>query len=101
MTSPIQASWRRVIENWPRHREKVRYLFVGGWNTLVWYGTFALFYYLLRDRLAIPVILAMAYLIASVNGSLGFRYLVFTPVRHSVASSCATRPYTCRSWPQT
>lgn len=62
-----------------RHGDKLRYLVVGGWNTLVFNGLFALLYALLQEALAPSVILLIAYLIASVNGYLSFRYLVFAP----------------------
>jgi putative flippase GtrA len=75
---------RSALRNWPRHRQKVRYLLVGGWNTLVWYACFALFYYLLQKRLPPSAILVIAYAVASMNGYLTFRYLVFAPVRHPV-----------------
>jgi putative flippase GtrA len=80
----MHALRRWALQNWPRHREKVMYLVVGGWNTLVSYGCFALLYYLLQQRLAPSAILVLAYLLASVNGYLTFRYLVFVPVRHPV-----------------
>ena len=60
------------------------HLVVGGWDSLFAYGCFSVLYYLLNDRLAPSVILAIAYAVASVNGHLTFRYLVFTPVRHPV-----------------
>jgi len=78
----MQTLWQWAVQNWPRHRQKVLYLVVGGWNTLIAYGSFALLYYLLHDRLAPSVILTIAYAVASVNGYLTFRFLVFTPVRH-------------------
>jgi putative flippase GtrA len=80
----MQAINRWVFRNWPRHREKVMYLVVGGWNSFVAYGCFSVLYYLLNDRLAPSVILTIAYAVASVNGYLTFRYFVFTPVRHPV-----------------
>ena len=80
----MQTLWQWAVQNWPRHRQKVLYLVVGGWNTLIAYGSFALLYYLLHDRLAPSVILAIGYAAASVNGYLTFRYIVFTPVRHPV-----------------
>jgi putative flippase GtrA len=80
----MHAFRRRVARYWPRHREKARYLVVGGWNTLVWYGCFALFYHVLQQRLAPSAILGLAYVVASMEGYLAFRYLVFTPVRHQV-----------------
>jgi putative flippase GtrA len=60
------------------------YLVVGAWNSVVAYGCFAVLYYLLNDRLVPSVILVLAYAVASVNGYLTFRYLVFTPVRNAL-----------------
>jgi len=60
------------------------YLIVGGWNSVFAYGSFFGLYFLLNERLAPSVILAIAYAISSVNGYLTFRCLVFTPVRHPV-----------------
>jgi putative flippase GtrA len=78
------AGRRFVARFWPRHGDKVRYLVVGGWNTLIFNGLFALLYFLLQEDLPPSAILVMAYLIASVNGFLSFRYLVFAPVGHPV-----------------
>ena len=75
---------RFILKYWPRHREKVMYLVVGAWNTLITYGCFSLLYCLLHERLASWVIVAIAYAVASVNGILTFRYLVFAPVTHPV-----------------
>jgi putative flippase GtrA len=60
----------------------VVYLLVGGWNSVVAYASFFLLYFLIGDRLPPSVVLAIAYLLASVNGYLTFRYFVFKPVRH-------------------
>jgi putative flippase GtrA len=64
---------------WVRHREKVLYIVVGGWNTLFQYGAFALCWYLLHGRLHPALILLIAYGIASINGFIGFRHIVFGP----------------------
>ncbi|MEI6724945.1 MAG: GtrA family protein [Actinomycetes bacterium] len=56
------------------------YLIVGAWNTFFAYSCFALLYYLLHDHLGPVAILAIAYVIPSLNGYLSFRYLVFRPV---------------------
>ena len=64
------------------HREKLLYLVVGGWNTLFQYGVFSLCWYLLSPHLGPIPILLISYLIASANGFLGFRYIVFKPKRH-------------------
>jgi putative flippase GtrA len=75
---------RWAVRNWPRHREKVMYLIVGGWNSFFVYACFSVLYFLLNEHLAPSAILAIAYVVASVNGYLTFRYLVFSPVRHPV-----------------
>jgi putative flippase GtrA len=77
----MDALRRWALRNWPRHRQKAMYLVVGGWNSFFAYGCFSVLYYLLNYRLAPSVILAIAYAVASVNGYLTFRYLVFTPAR--------------------
>ncbi len=60
------------------------YLVVGGWNTLFTYLTFSLLYYLLHTSVYPSLILALSYVISSINGFISFRYLVFKPVRHPV-----------------
>jgi putative flippase GtrA len=64
------------------HREKILYLFVGGWNTLFTYISFVVLFYLLNPYLHPSVILVLGYLVASVNGFIGFRYIVFGPAGH-------------------
>jgi len=64
------------------HREKLLYLIVGGWNTLFQYGVFSLCWYLLSPVWPPTPILLISYVIGSVNGFLGFRYIVFKPTRH-------------------
>jgi putative flippase GtrA len=80
----MQATSRWIVRNWPRHREKVMYLLVGGWNSFFAYACFSTLYFLLNARLAPSLILALAYAVSSVNGYVTFRYLVFKPVRHPV-----------------
>ena len=67
---------------WGNHREKVLYLVVGAWNTLFQYGCFSLCYYLLQDDVYPSLIILIAYLIGSVNGFIGFRYVVFRSQGH-------------------
>jgi putative flippase GtrA len=64
------------------HKQKILFLLVGGWNTAFQYGVFALCWYLLGSHLHSVLVLLISYLIASVNGFLGFRYVVFGPARH-------------------
>jgi putative flippase GtrA len=59
------------------HREKILYLVVGGWNTLFQYGVFSLCWYLLSPYWPPVPILLLSYVIGSVNGFLGFRFIVF------------------------
>ncbi len=67
------------------HREKILYLVVGGWNTLFQYLSFSLLYYLLHAHVYSSVILAMSYVLSSVNGFLGFRYVVFQSKGHPIS----------------
>jgi putative flippase GtrA len=70
---------------WQDHREKVLYLVVGAWNTLFSYACFSLLYYLLNEHVFSSVILVASYVLASINGFLGFRYIVFQSRGHPVA----------------
>jgi putative flippase GtrA len=67
--------WLQVV--WSRHRDKILYLVVGGWNTLFTWVSFSVLYYLLHTTLYASVILLLSYAVASLNGFLGFRYIVF------------------------
>ena len=80
--SPVAALRRWTVRYWPRHREKVMYLIVGGWNTFFAYGCFSLLYHFLHESLSPSAILGISYAISSVNGFLTFRYLVFSPATH-------------------
>jgi putative flippase GtrA len=73
---------RLVLGAWRRYRQQILYLVVGGWNTAFTYTCFSLLYYLLHASVYPSIILALTYVIASVNGFVCFRYLVFKPVRH-------------------
>ena len=73
------AAVQRVVRV---HREKVLYLVVGGWNTLFQFVSFSLLYYLLQDYLHPSVILFLSYALGSINGFLGFRYIVFRTQGH-------------------
>jgi len=75
---PVKASrWL-----WRAHRERVLYLLVGVWNTLFAYGCFALCYYLLHDYVFSSLIVLITYVFGSVNGFIGFRYVVFRSGQH-------------------
>lgn len=70
---------------WRAHREKILYLVVGAWNTLFQYLSFSLLYYLLHDHVFSSVILLMSYVLSSINGFLGFRYVVFQSRGHPLS----------------
>jgi putative flippase GtrA len=67
---------------WRGHRERILYLVVGAWNVLFQYVVFSLLWHFLNDGLHPDVILLLATLIGSINGFLGFRYIVFAPTGH-------------------
>jgi putative flippase GtrA len=73
---------RAILQLYRTHREKVLYLIVGAWNTAFQYGVFVVCWYFLSPHLHPVPILCIAYVIASVNGFLGFRYIVFGPTGH-------------------
>jgi len=57
--------------------EKLRYLIIGGWNTLVGWGLFFALYALLGSRLNYLVIACMSHVVAVTNAFVCHRYLVF------------------------
>ena len=67
---------------WRSHRDKILYLVVGAWNTLFQYVVFSICWYLLGEHAHPDLVLLVAYLIGSMNGFLGFRYVVFGPASH-------------------
>jgi putative flippase GtrA len=81
----FRAPRHGVVSAARRHREKILYLVVGGWNTLFSYACFALLYYLFQDDLHPSLILAMVYVLSSVNGFLGYRHIVFRSAGHPLA----------------
>lgn len=76
-------SLRKIASGFLRsHRDKVLYLIVGGWNTLVTYGLFSFFWFFFHGRLQPMAIILGAYMVGTINGFLTFRYLVFGPAGH-------------------
>lgn len=75
--SPIASRWRRLDQ-------RVRYLVVGGWNSVVAYGVFAVCWFMLHELVAPSAVVLIAYAISSLNGYVTFRYLVFTASGHPV-----------------
>ncbi|NTV66181.1 MAG: GtrA family protein [Chlorobaculum sp.] len=66
-----------MIDAIVKHKSKIAYLLVGGWNTLLGYGVFALLYYYFSDRLSYAVILTISYVISITNAYLGYKFFVF------------------------
>ncbi|NLU49340.1 MAG: GtrA family protein [Syntrophomonadaceae bacterium] len=60
-----------------RHEEKIRFVVVGGWNTVFGYLVFAGLYYLLRSHLHYLLLLAASYIISITNAYLGYKFAVF------------------------
>ncbi len=67
---------RDAAGRWRRH-EKLRFLVVGGWNTLFGYVTFLALYAALHERVHYLVIGVLAHAIATVNAFACHRLLVF------------------------
>lgn len=67
---------------WRSHRDKILYLVVGAWNTLFQYVLFSICWYSLGEHVHPDLVLLIAYLIGSLNGFLGFRYVVFGHASH-------------------
>lgn len=59
------------------HREKIAYLFAGGWNTLFGYIAFAALWALLGGRFSYALVLVLSYVVATLNAYLSYRVFVF------------------------
>lgn len=60
-----------------KHEQKIRYLIVGGWNTLFGYGVFAGLYFWLSDSLHYMIILSISFAISVANAYIGYKFFVF------------------------
>jgi putative flippase GtrA len=60
-----------------RHREKVLYLIVGGWNTVFGYALWVILDLILSPPLTYLTTLAISWPFAILNAYLGYRYIVF------------------------
>lgn len=60
-----------------RHEQKIRYLIVGGWNTLFGYGIFAALYFWLGSSMNYLWILSISFVISVANSYLGYKIFVF------------------------
>jgi len=60
-----------------QHEQKIRYLIIGGWNTLFGYGVFAGLYFWLSGSIHYLVILSLSYIISITNTYIGYKLFVF------------------------
>lgn len=67
----------RVRARLAPHEEKLRFLVVGGWNTLFSYGMLWLLDSLLRDRMHYTLILTLNWVIGVTHNLFTFKLLVF------------------------
>ena len=57
--------------------EKIRYLIIGGYNTFIGYGVFALLWMLFGHSLHYITILLIAHIASVINAFLGYKFFVF------------------------
>lgn len=60
-----------------RYEQKIRYLIIGGWNTLFGYGVFSGLYFWLSGNIHYLVILSLSYIISITNTYIGYKLFVF------------------------
>jgi putative flippase GtrA len=60
-----------------QHEQKIRYLIIGGWNTLFGYSVFAGLYFWLSGSVHYLVILSLSYIISITNTYIGYKLFVF------------------------
>lgn len=70
----IKNSIKIFYEN---HEDKVKFLIVGGWNTLFGYAVFIVLYYNLHSLTHYILILIINYLISISNAYLTYKFIVF------------------------
>lgn len=60
------------------HEEKIRFLLVGGWNTLLGFVLFVVLYDLLHDMIHYSIILTISYFLGISQAYLCYKFLVFS-----------------------
>ena len=60
-----------------RHEEKIKFIIIGGWNTLIGYSTFIVLYYFLHERLHYLIVLLFSYFISITNAYVCYKFFVF------------------------
>jgi putative flippase GtrA len=67
----------KLYQNYFLHYKNIRYLFVGGWNTVFSYIVFLVLYYLLSNNIHYLLILVLSQIIGLTNAFLCYKFLVF------------------------
>jgi putative flippase GtrA len=57
--------------------QKIRYLVIGGYNTLFGYGCFALLWWMFGQKLHYIILLIISHILSVINAYLGYRLFVF------------------------
>lgn len=60
-----------------RHEEKLKFLTIGGWNTLFGYLIFIAFYYFLNKIIHYLILLVVSYIVSITNAYLSYKFFVF------------------------
>jgi putative flippase GtrA len=60
-----------------KYAEQIRYLLIGGWNTLFGYGVYAVLYLLLRHHISYVAIIVPTWIVSITNAYLGYKFVVF------------------------
>lgn len=67
----------KIIHFTQTQREKILYLLIGGWNTLLGYGVYYLLYRTFKGKVHYVVLLIPANIIAITNAYLSYKILLF------------------------
>jgi len=59
------------------HEQKIRYLIIGGWNTVFGYGVFAALYFWLEGLIHYLIVLSISYVLSITNAYIGYKLFVF------------------------
>lgn len=70
-----------------KHEQKLRYLIIGGWNTVFGYGVFAGLYFWLEGSIHYLWILSISFVISVANAYLGYKLFVFKTQGNIVSES--------------
>ncbi len=75
-------NFNQILTIWFQINEKLRYLLVGGYNTVFAFLLFCLLQFLLKNHLHYLLILLICHLISVLNSFLTFRFFVFRSTKN-------------------